>query len=215
MVTVGGKAVVAPCRTLTITHRPSTVKDDAYNTDQASHTKWIVSDLHVALLMSLSSPRSQTLDSNELQVVSPLTSDGELASDDDISINHQRSSAEIEKHDHGILAEEEEREKLLTGGDPQDAPRDFFKSSSHINKKIHRPRRRRRKGITRSHDEEGKLMYEMEEGGPRSDTSSQASSSSAELDKLNPARPPMSKVSRVSLYGRTQVPSDVPSSGVR
>ena len=43
-------------------------------------------------------------------------------------------------------------------------------------------------------DEEGRLMYEMEEGGPVSDISSQASGSSVELDKLGSEKQPISRV---------------------
>lgn len=137
--------------------------------------------------------------------VSPLTSDAGSDSEDDPVVKHARNSAEVAEHDRELLAEEEEREKLLTARSTRDNPRGFFnrkgknnevdgdggKSSKRRGRKA-RKSRRNTKGSR--HDEEGELMYEMEEGGPRSETSSQASSSSAELDKLNLAHSSMSKV---------------------
>ena len=116
---------------------------------------------------------------------------------------HSRDSIEVAENDHEILDEEEEREKLLAGENTKDAPRGFFSrrlksGQTDVNKQasgdLRRSRKRRKHARGGSRDEEGELMYEMEEGGPRSDTSSLASSSSTELDKLNLRQSPMSKV---------------------
>ena len=140
--------------------------------------------------------------------VSPLTSDPESDLDNDLIAKHARNSTELAEHDREVLQEEEEREKLLTAGNAQKPSRGFFNRNPREGLptigegqgKGTRPRRqrtRRRAKQIGSHDEEGELMYEMEEGGRRSDTSSQASSSSIELDKLNLAHSPMSKVRKL------------------
>jgi hypothetical protein len=141
-------------------------------------------------------------------VSTPSDSDSNL--EDDPVVLHARHSVEVTGRDREILDEEEEREKLLTGKSVKEAPKGFFskryKDERHggdLSKQEPRKRRRSRKRKRHvngsRHDEEGELMYEMEEGGPISYSSSQASESSADLDKLNVARPPMSKVSRVQL----------------
>lgn len=121
---------------------------------------------------------------------------------------HLRNSGEIAEHDHGLLDEEEEREKLLATRTTQKTlSQGFFgrrqkgNGSAEIepNEKKQRPRRphktrREKKGSGK--DEEGELLYEMEEGGETYDTSSQASSSSADLDKQDPA---MTKVLHMSV----------------
>ena len=122
------------------------------------------------------------------QDVSPLSSDAD--SDDEPS--------EVRNHDHELLQEDEERENLLLQGSKRASPKGFFNRASRNNegdglKKQEARRKRRRHGGT---DEDGELMYEMEEGGPHSDISSQASMSSSELDKLNLAHRKPSKVYR-------------------
>jgi len=136
--------------------------------------------------------------------ISPLTSDAESDFENDPVAKHARNSTKIADHDRKLLDEEEEREKLLTAGNTRNIPRSFFnrrRNDVQLNhggktgkRTVHKSRRRRRKTKGSSHDEEGELMYEMEEGGPKSETSSQASSSSAELDKMNLAHSSMSKV---------------------
>lgn len=121
---------------------------------------------------------------------------------------HVRNSAEVAEHDHGLLEEEEEREKLLATRNTQKTlSQDFFgrrlkgkrPAENEPNEKKQRPRRPHK---TRSEkkgsgkDEEGELLYEMEEGGDTYDTSSQASSSSADLDKQDPV---MTKVLHMSV----------------
>ena len=119
--------------------------------------------------------------------VSPLTSAAE--SDEDPVVQQSRDSMEMARYDRGILDEEEEREKLLTNDRNRQAIMglDSRKDGRTVNteKTGHRSKRRRKKRPSAYQDEEGELMYEMEEGGPRSETSSQASSSSTGLDKLN------------------------------
>ena len=139
--------------------------------------------------------------------VSPLTSDAD--SDHDDRTKHARTSTEVVEHDRQLLTEEEQRENLLGSRDSPDVPRSFFSKrykderpragDEGSSKRQHRRSRKRRKDAARaSQDEAGELMYEMEEGGPRSDTSSRASSSSAELDKSNPRQSSQPKVSIVN-----------------
>ena len=127
--------------------------------------------------------------------VSPLTSDAGSESEDEPFINQLRNSTELAKHDKELLREEEEREKLLTSEGTREARPGFFsrpkdgllaKSKVKGTRRTNLSRRKRKSRKSSIHDEEGKLMYEMEEGGPRSETSSQASSSSIELNKVNP-----------------------------
>ena len=123
--------------------------------------------------------------------VSPLSSD--VDSDDDPVARHATNSTEITRKDNDILREEEERENLLIRNEGQDARarkgfmnRTFGNQESRgLQKKRTIRRQRRRHG---SNDEDKELMYEMEEGGPYSPASSQASMSSSELDKMNLAR---------------------------
>lgn len=134
------------------------------------------------------------------------SSNAESHYENDPISQHARSSTELAEHDRGLLDEEEEREKLLAVGGARKAPsKGFFgrrqkekkPAEIELNENSQKPRRphttrREKKGSGK--DEEGELLYEMEEGGETYDTSSQASSSSAELDKLNLAHSSMSKV---------------------
>ena len=145
------------------------------------------------------------------------SSDAESDFEDDPISQHARNSAEKAKHDRSLLDEEEEREKLLVAGGAQEAPsKGFFSRSqkdrkraeTELNENKQRPRRshksrRRKKGSSK--DEEGVLLYEMEEGGKAYDTSSQASSSSAELDKLNSAHSSISKVVKMCVTIATKL----------
>ena len=125
---------------------------------------------------------------------------------DSISHHHVRNSTERARDDHELLEEEEERERLLAAGGEQKAPsKGFFGRRRRVKKpaeielnstkqKSRRPHQSRREKKGSSKDEEGELLYEMEEGGDTYDTSSQASSSSAELDKQNLKHSSTSKV---------------------
>lgn len=152
-----------------------------------------------------SSAQQETVEKS-YEDVSPLTSDTDSVFEDDLGAKHARNLTEIAEHDRELLDEEDERDKLLTEGSTRDTPRGFFnrrRKDEHSNgaggksgkRTAHKTWKRRRKTKGSSHDKEGELMYEMEEGGPKSETSSQASSSSAELDKMNLARSSTSKVS--------------------
>ncbi|KAL8933132.1 MAG: hypothetical protein Q9216_006509 [Gyalolechia sp. 2 TL-2023] len=112
-------------------------------------------------------------------------------SEDEQFLRNTRTSTEVADHDRQVLFEEEEREELLTEKRLK-GNRSFFSriggsevgSQDHAGK-IRHPRvhkARKRKGV-RGTEEMGDLLYEMEEGGPKEETSSQASSSSIELDK--------------------------------
>ena len=134
--------------------------------------------------------------------VSPLNSDSDSASelDHDLLVQNARDSTKVARNDQRLLDEEEEREELLASNGNASQSRSMFRSklADGIEKKVGRNKRRSRKRKSRRkrgmNDEEGELMFEMEEGGPKSDVSSQASSSSAELDKLAARRRPKSKV---------------------
>lgn len=159
--------------------------------------------------MSLTTPIAQEGDSKEDYRGD--SSDAESDFDNDPVAQHARNSTEIAEHDRGLLDDEEEREMLLTGGRAQKDPlKGFFgrrqkdkePSAIELNENKKRPGRAQRgkrgKKCNRK-DEEGELLYEMEEGGETYDASSQASSSSAELDKLNLSHSSMSKVFQRSM----------------
>ena len=132
-----------------------------------------------------------------------IPSDADSDFEGDPVVRHARNSVEVAEHDHEILDEEEEREKLLAGESTRDAPRSFFGRGhkggqanmiKQASRGLRQSRKRRKHARGGSRDEEGELMYEMEEGGPTSETSSLASSSSTELDKLNFKQSSTSKV---------------------
>ena len=153
--------------------------------------------------------------------VSPLTSDADSDGDDLVS-KHARTSNEVAENDRKLLVEEDEREKLLSSGDSRQASRGFFSKRYKDERsgagdkrptlKRHRQsRKRRRDAAGGSQDEAGELMYEMEEGGPGSDISSRASSSSAEIDKLNLGQSSIHKVRMLSLRRVIRAADDAPS----
>ena len=154
--------------------------------------------------MSTTTPIAQERDAKEDYRDDSSDADSEI--DNDPVAQHARNSTELAEHDRGLLDEEEERETLLTGGRAQkDPPKGFFgrkqkdkePSAIELNENKRRPGRTRRgkRGKKRNRkDEEGELLYEMEEGGKTYDASSHASSSSTELDKLNLSDSSMSKV---------------------
>ena len=139
------------------------------------------------------------------QDVSPLNSDSESDLDNDPAVRTARDSTEVANHDREILDEEEERENLLTsnGNSKAKPSRGFFgrsrddgaPSEKRDGRQIRRDKRRKMGGKGDTKDGDGALMFEMEEGGLRSDVSSQASSSSLELDKLNLQKRPTTRVS--------------------
>ena len=139
------------------------------------------------------------------------SSDAESDFENDPAFDHPRNSIGIAERDHDLLDEEEEREKLLaTRGTQNASSKGFFSrrrkdkrpSEIELNEKKRpslRPHKTRKEKKGSGKDEEGELLYEMEEGGETYDTSSQASSSSAELDKQDSVLSSMSKVLFISL----------------
>ena len=131
------------------------------------------------------------------QDISPLSSDAE--SEDDPVIRNARDSTETARHDITLLEEEEEREKLISNHREKPDAQGLSTRKPRAGKgerKAYRTGNRRK----RKHEglgENGQLMYEMEEGGPQSETSSQASLSSVELDKMNSH---IRHASRVSIH---------------
>ena len=135
--------------------------------------------------------------------IPPVGSDADSDFEDDPVVWHARNSTEVAQHDQKVLDEEEEREELLAGGTAKEASQGFFgrrrrdEQSGAIKtrnetKRSRRSRKKRKEHEGVARDEQGELMYEMEEGGA-GDDSSQASASSAELDKFNLAQSSMSK----------------------
>ena len=132
--------------------------------------------------------------------------DAESDLEDDLVSQHARNSTEIAERDHGLLDEEEEREELLATTGTKTAPSKGFFSRARKGQRpagielrekkqqSRRPHRTRKEKKGSGKDEEGELLYEMEEGGETYDTSSQASSSSAEMDKQDPVGSSISKV---------------------
>ncbi|KAL9026160.1 MAG: hypothetical protein Q9196_005135 [Gyalolechia fulgens] len=125
-------------------------------------------------------------------------------SDDERFLRNTRNSTELAHHDRQILLEEEEREELLIEKRSK-GNRSFFSrtgvsevgSQDHAGR-IHSPRGHKAekwKSVGGA-EEAGKLLYEMEEGGPEEETSSQASSSSMGLDKYK------SKADHIAEKGR-------------
>ena len=141
--------------------------------------------------------------------------DAESDLEDDLVSQHARNSTEIAERDHGLLDDEEEREQLLATTGIKTAPwKDFFgrgrkgKRPADIElrekeQQIRRPHKTRKEKKGGGKDEEGELLYEMEEGGETYDTSSQASSSSAEIDKQETGDSSMPKVIQVSVAVQT------------
>ena len=115
---------------------------------------------------------------------------GSDSEEDDSVVGEIRNSTELAEHDRQLLPDEEEREELLTEKQPA-GHRSFFKREKRDRLRYpdrHVPSRRSRRSrkSNRRHgpnDETGELLYEMEEGGAKDDTSSQASSSSTEVNK--------------------------------
>jgi len=81
------------------------------------------------------------------------------------------------ERDRRFLEDEEQEEKLLLGtahngrtGGPAERVIDTGRREQSRN--LRRQRRRRKRKATEGRDEEGKLMYEIEEGGSKADGSS-------------------------------------------
>ncbi|KAL8725275.1 MAG: hypothetical protein Q9181_006475 [Wetmoreana brouardii] len=110
-------------------------------------------------------------------------------SEDDLVLQEILNSTELAEHDRQLLLEEEEREELLSEKHPK-GQRSFLSRNGNNQgqdqgrrstpQRSHKARRRKHVEAT---DEAGELLYEMEEGDAKDDTSSEASSSSIELHK--------------------------------
>ncbi|KAI9825292.1 MAG: hypothetical protein M1832_001326 [Thelocarpon impressellum] len=129
-------------------------------------------------------------DSGSIRSVSEQDSD----TDDDQVLEGAQNSLEIAEHDRSVLEQEEEREKLLVAGEsPTGLGRIFsggFSNGSRVKvgkrqrrKEKRREKRRSKRERSRGDGEDGALMYEMEEGGLRSDDSSVSSDASSDLDR--------------------------------
>ncbi|KAI4161608.1 MAG: hypothetical protein LQ342_004749 [Letrouitia transgressa] len=111
-------------------------------------------------------------------------------SEDDQILSATNNARELAEHDRGLIREEEERENLLSSSKSTEKRKffgkrkkaeDFTPPNNQRARRnvIHKNKKRKHKAAS---DEEGELMYEMEEGGPTSEISSQASTSSVDLD---------------------------------
>lgn len=138
---------------------------------------------------TLLSPSTYDEDAASLRSASDQDSDSE----DDEVLQGARNTLEIAEHDRRVLAEEDDREKLLTTTSPVDGLRRIFGSnqdngsSVKIGKKERRRQRRQERRAARRkrrgrNDEEGELMFEMEEGF-KDYSSSNASTVSFESDR--------------------------------
>ena len=104
---------------------------------------------------------------------------------------------EVTDHDRVVLLEEEEREQLISKKDTKHVSHSIFGRGHDNRSKLTLPteekarskpregRARRRRGRKEHTDMDSELMFEMEEGGKWSGTSSESSRSSAEPEKLS------------------------------
>lgn len=116
---------------------------------------------------------------------------GQLSDSEDERVMHGAStSLELAEYDRGVLEKEEEQAKLISKHSPGEGLRGGFHGRNNHDRQFRagrRERRRKRKATKRrtggKDDEQGELMYEMEEGAQKEDASSESSGSSTELDK--------------------------------
>lgn len=131
---------------------------------------------------SLLSPAGYDGDAASLRSPSEQDSDSE----DDELLRHPHSTHELNQHDHAVLEDEDELEKLLTRQGPAHGIRRMLspsRSSVRIGKKERRRSRREERQSRRERvSEEGELMYELEEG-IGDDSESLLSGSSMDLQK--------------------------------
>ncbi|KAI9819589.1 MAG: ectonucleotide pyrophosphatase phosphodiesterase [Pycnora praestabilis] len=147
---------------------------------------------------SLLAPSHYDDDADSIHSVSDQDSDP----NDDEVLQGARDSREIARYDRTVLEEEEERDKLLLGGSARAGLRRIFSgghgnsSSVKIGKREQRKQKRKEKRATMrerkrakkdklmaGNGENGELMFEMEEGGLRSDESSESSGASSDIDR--------------------------------
>ncbi|KAL8677470.1 MAG: hypothetical protein Q9186_006111 [Xanthomendoza sp. 1 TL-2023] len=109
-------------------------------------------------------------------------------SEDDRVLKEPFDAVELADHDRQLLLEEDEREELLTTNRPS-GRRSLIGGSEDkkldrkqwIPRQLSHKARRRKRGKS---NDPGELLYKMEAGNVKDDSSSQASSSSTELDKV-------------------------------
>lgn len=104
------------------------------------------------------------------------STDSQFDTEEDENDSDPKDFSGVRDNDRELLQQEEEREKLLTSG-IQHEGRTGAHHERRSRRKVTRPRKRRPA-------EKADPMYEMEEGGFKDDRSSQASSSSLELDAI-------------------------------
>lgn len=105
-----------------------------------------------------------------------LSTDSQFDTEEDKNDYDPKDFSGATDNDRELLQQEEEREKLLTSG-IQHEDRNGVHDRRRSRREVHRPRKSRPV-------EKVDPMYEMEEGGFKDDRSSQASSSSLELEKI-------------------------------
>lgn len=88
------------------------------------------------------------------------------------------------EEDRAVLEDEEQQERLLAGEDLA-GDQTQVDNGGRDRRRGRRKRRRNKRRDQSLKDEEGSLMYEMEEARFKDDASSQSSSSSLELDRVN------------------------------
>jgi hypothetical protein len=130
---------------------------------------------------------TRKMDRQEYEKLDQADADNEHLADSNAESEDEadpRTPGEVRRHDEETLTAEEEAERLLTGGADRGASRGGRGgrrrdgNDGTFNEKRHTKRRKRRAARG---GEEGELMYEMEEGGPRS-SSAESSGNSSEVD---------------------------------
>ncbi|KAL8834750.1 MAG: hypothetical protein Q9170_003627 [Blastenia crenularia] len=131
---------------------------------------------------------------HSLPQLDPDHAESESDAEDDRFLQHAHDPTELANHDRQVLLEEDEREELLTEKRSKGNQSFFSRRGKGEGQSqgragtitlpgAHKARKRKHDG---ENNEAGELLYEMEEGGPKGEISSQASSSSLELDKFTP-----------------------------
>ena len=137
-----------------------------------------------------------------------------LESDSDDNFHKQDAgTGEDAQQDENILREEDEREKITLGQKEQSESSDFYNGNEAFKDRLkpknakskkfrnQKTRRRKHEGL----GEDGELLYEMEEGGQQSETSSQASSNLVELEELDKLNLQSKHASKVNITERPMI----------
>jgi len=114
-------------------------------------------------------------------------SDHELHSGDDGESDAGRDTLELAERDRELLASEDEREELFSGGSTRGPIKKIFDrarglDSEKVSEK--KEKRKSRKSRKRQREEESELMYEMEEGGKLPSSGPSRDSSESDLQRL-------------------------------